>query len=146
MNDLRSNRKAHQRVLARKRKRLRKRRRLRVRRVKFWRAIRSTLFWTNVSCYLIIFMAIVFWAKFAFVYNIPSYVQRGNLQNVSMYVAVKPWWFGPPVFDLKSYDNHTFIATVSQRQNMLFRKLDKYQQIITQPRLIWVDRIKTPGQ
>lgn len=91
--------------------------------------------------YVIIFLLIAFWAKFAVVYDIPSYAQRGPLVAVQRYVAVKPWWFGPPVFDLSNsgatpqqsfYANHPY--------QYLLHTLGRYQSVVTSPQFIWVQR------
>lgn len=52
---------------------------------------------------VVLLAALVFWAKFAVVYNIPPYVRHGVLMHAHAYVVLKSWWFGPPAFNLGQY-------------------------------------------
>lgn len=62
-------------------------------------AIRATLVVGGVA----VVTATAFWARFALIYHLPPYLQQGTLLHVSAYVALKPWWFGPSVFNLAQY-------------------------------------------
>ncbi|MDQ0190927.1 hypothetical protein JI721_06145 [Alicyclobacillus cycloheptanicus] len=90
--------------------------------------------------WFLVALCVAFWAKFAFVYDIPPYAKAGGLANVSAYVAVKPWWFGPPAFDVASYmpDLATGSDTLSP-YNLLVLELGRYASIIKQPQLVWVE-------
>ena len=70
-----------------------------------------------------------FWAKFAFVYDLPSFIRVGSLQNVQAYVVYKSWWFGPPSFDLGAYHN----LAPDNPELSLILQLDHYRDIITNP-------------
>jgi hypothetical protein len=131
-------RKQYQSDLRRRRKRTRRRRRIRARRVKLWRTVRTLQFWSRVGVTLCISIAVLFWAKFAYVYNIPAFLQQGDLAHLQAYVTVKPWWFGPPMFNLNNYlDTHLHLSTTSQEQLFLSR-LGSYQRIVTDPQFVWV--------
>lgn len=134
-------RRQYQKQLQKHRRRVRKRRRSRVRRVRFLRSLRTTRFWTRVFVVTVCLLMLAFWSKFAFVYNIPSYAQRGELDNVKAYVTVKPWWFGPPIFNLEQTSLYPLRLTVIGNQyDVLLQNLGKYQSILQQPQFIWVRR------
>lgn len=81
---------------------------------------------------LTITIMITFWAKFAYVYNIPNNIQIDKLQNsqdVQAYIVYKSWWFGPPFFNLSSYN----IQNSSNSETSLIIELNHYQDIITNP-------------
>lgn len=122
-----------------KRRRIRRRRRVRVRRVRFWRSIRNIRFWGRVFSFIVFLLAISFWAKFAVVYHIPEYAANGPLENTTAYVAVKPWWFGPPVFDLQQYANRDPVQLniVNDPYAYLLLQLGKYNAIVEYPNIVW---------
>ncbi len=78
---------------------------------------------------IVIVGTLVFWAKFAVVYDIPSYVQVGSFQNVEAYVVYKSWWFGPPSFNLSDFSN----LDPTNPELSLILQLDHYRDIITNP-------------
>lgn len=141
-NEQKLTRKQYQRQLQRKHQRVRRRRRARVRRVRLLRMVRTTQFWTRVSAVTFILSLFVFWSHFALVYNIPSFARRGPLVGVSAYVAVKPWWFGPPLFNLKktaSSPVHPLVG--SDTYAILLQNLGNYQSIVEHPHFVWVQRL-----
>ena len=78
---------------------------------------------------LVILVMVVFWAKFAVIYDIPAYVQVGSLQNVEAYVVYKSWWFGPPSFNLSDFHN---LDPINPELSLILQ-LDHYRDIITNP-------------
>jgi hypothetical protein len=84
----------------------------------------------------------IFWGKFAIVYDVPSYANRGALQNVKVYVTVKSWWFGPPIFDIGHYVSPVVVDAEGQNDayRLLIYQLGKYKSVVVQPNFIWVDR------
>lgn len=104
----------------RRAKRLRLRRRLRVRRMARRVGIGAGA--------LIFFIALVFWAKFAVVYNVPSFLRHGVLAHAYAYMVFKSWWFGPPIFNL---DQYTLDPTAPLTS--LVTQLGRYEGIVTHP-------------
>lgn len=133
-----ANRRRHQQVLARHRRQRIKRRMARVHRLRVFRTIRSLRFWTRFCTFTIGLVAVAFWAKFAVVYNIPDYAHRGTLAHVDMYVTVKPWWFGPPAFDLSAYEVASDNAAALDHYSVLLEELGKYSAVVENPQFIWV--------
>jgi hypothetical protein len=133
-------RRQHQEVLARKRRIRRKRRLARLRRIRIVRMLRSIRFWTKFCLFAFGLLLVSFWAKFAFVYNIPAYAQRGVLSHVGAYITVKPWWFGPPVFDLSAYQVPADEMVNLNPYDLLMERLGKYSGILSQPQFVWVAR------
>lgn len=123
-------RRQHQEALRKKQKRRQKRaRRL--------RALMGVRFWMRATIVIAILLCMVFWAKFALVYDIPEDIHTPGLTNVAAYVTVKPWWFGPPVFDLGQ--------TVAERQrpylsaeDALLQGLGRYSGIVLEPEYVWI--------
>lgn len=137
-----THRKFHQRVLGRQRRRRRRRRQIRIRRLRLLRALRSAKFWSRASVGSALALCIVFWARFAFVYDVPTFLRTGPLTGVSAYIVVKPWWFGPPVFDLGAYatlpgEN----AELSNPRDLLMTNLGHYLPILLTPSFVWMDRM-----
>lgn len=136
-------RRRHREAMERARLRRRKRRKARLRRIRTLRAIRSLRFWSKAGVAAVCILGVVFWAKFALVYNIPSYAQRGPLTNVRMYVTSKSWWFGPPVFDLQdTYGTSNYTGDLFNRDPYLnlVTELGRYQDIILEPNFVWVSK------
>lgn len=136
-------RRQYQQTMKRHRRRVRKRRRARIRRIRLLRTLQTTRFWVRVLITAIILLLFAFWSRFAFVYDIPTYAQRGPLVGVSSYVTVKPWWFGPPLFDLGRealYPVHPIVG--SNTYSILLENLGRYQVIATQPHFVWVQRVR----
>ncbi|RIV20125.1 hypothetical protein D2Q93_12050 [Alicyclobacillaceae bacterium I2511] len=131
-------RRAHLQAVARARRRQRQRRRARIRRIRVLRLLLSMRFWMRTATTFAVLIGVAFWAKFALVYNIPSYVQQGSLVGVVAYVTVKPWWFGPPVFDLDAYTMGTSAGVGTDDYGYLLLRLDRYQSIVTHPEWVWV--------
>ncbi|MDB5083508.1 MAG: hypothetical protein JWN30_394 [Bacilli bacterium] len=51
---------------------------------------------------VVFFIAMLFWAKFAYVYNIPDFMTKdGSINGAAGYICYKPWWFGSPLFSLQ---------------------------------------------
>lgn len=86
-----------------------------------------------------LFLCFAFWAKFAAVYDVPTFAQTGPLTHVSAYVAVKPWWFGPPVFDLGQYTG-TDAAFLVDPTAILLSRLGRYHGIVVGPQMVWAER------
>lgn len=91
---------------------------------------------TRILYYVIgapVFAAIVFWAKFALVYNIPDFVKTSPVADGAYaYICYKSWTFGPPMFSLK--DN---LSTAGKQDlNGLNTSLGDYKEIVEKP--IWV--------
>ena len=103
----------------------RRQRRLRLRRKLILIKYTKRVAYTFVSILLTLF--IVFWAKFAIVYHVPSYMQTGQLQDAAAYLVYKSWWFGPPQFNLAAYTN---IDPQNPIQSLALQ-LQRYQDIIT---------------
>ncbi|MCL6637898.1 MAG: hypothetical protein K6T26_08115 [Alicyclobacillus sp.] len=131
-------RRAHQKALARARRRRQRRRRLRLRRLRLLRALLSLRFWLRAMSSLAALAALAFWAKFAYVYHIPAAWRQGPLQGIRAYVTVKPWWFGPPLFDLARYMPTTGAA--GDPNVWLADRLGRYQDVLTHPVFVWVQR------
>ncbi|MBX5435801.1 MAG: hypothetical protein IRZ33_01135 [Alicyclobacillaceae bacterium] len=132
-------RRRHQEALSRARRRRRKRRRARLRRVRVLRALRTARFWVRAGIALTSLACVAFWSKFAFVYDIPGYAAQGRLTGISAYVTVKPWWFGPPVFNLKAYGTlpgDRFSTT--NPYAVMVAKLGRYDAVVLEPRFVWV--------
>jgi len=134
------NRRRHQAALAKQHMRRRKRRLARIRRIRLWRTLRSLRFWSRASVLVVLLLAVSFWSKFAFVYDIPAYADRGPLAGIAAYVTVKPWWFGPPMFDLANYVSPDDLGALNQPYSLLLTRLDHYDAIVLQPNFIWVLR------
>ncbi|GMA50775.1 hypothetical protein GCM10025857_21320 [Alicyclobacillus contaminans] len=83
-------------------------------------------------------LLLVFWAKFAFVYHIPEYAEQGPLVHAEWYITVKPWWFGPPVFDLASYAPNADDQGLTHPYAYLLNQLGKYAAILEAPQPVWV--------
>ncbi|MCL6452832.1 MAG: hypothetical protein K6T78_04280 [Alicyclobacillus sp.] len=94
-------------------------------------------FWTRAAVVLAIGVLVAFWAKFAFVYDIPDSLDSGTLAGVAAYVTVKPWWFGPPAFDLGET-----VQTVGDPYmtplDALFQGLGRYAGVVEHPVFVWV--------
>lgn len=134
-------RRRHQNALGRARRRRRHRRQVRIRRIRLWKALRSARFWGRTTSVLVTVLSLTFWAKFAFVYDIPGYAERGTLSDVQMYVTVKPWWFGPPVFDVANFGpgpHHMVDNTTAY--SMLLDKLGKYEDVLLHPSFVWMSK------
>lgn len=136
-----ASRRRHQAVLHRAHRRRRQRRRARVRRIRFLRVIRSARFWGKSALTLTVLAAVVFWAKFGLVYDIPDYAKIGPLSHIQAYVTVKPWWFGPPVFDVASYGPGSDHAVDnSTAYSLLLNRIGKYQGVLLNPDFVWASR------
>lgn len=132
-------RKEYREMLERKRKRRDKRRRRRVRRLRAYQSLRSLQFWMRVLMIVAIGLCIAFWARFAFVYDIPSYAEAALPGHIRAYVTVKPWWFGPPVFDIRHYAATGGLYTyVSNPTTYLYYKLGHYAAVLQHPQFVWV--------
>lgn len=125
-------RRKHQAALKRKRSR----RQARVRRLKAVRAVLGLRFWTRATVGLVIALALVFWAKFALVYDIPQDLAVPQLQNVAAYITTKPWWFGPPVFDLANIEQ-TQERPYMTDVDALIEGLGRYQHVVLSPTFVW---------
>jgi hypothetical protein len=89
---------------------------------------------------LVLFLAITFWAKFAYVYDIPNFA-NASIGHVNAYVTVKPWWFGPTVFDLDTYESYPVPDFASANPYaVLVENLGQYQTIVQSPNFIWIQR------
>ncbi|GMA63658.1 hypothetical protein GCM10025859_40980 [Alicyclobacillus fastidiosus] len=131
-------RKEYQRMRDKRRQRLHRHRQARLRRLRVLKSVRSLRFWTRVTVALFVLLCIAFWARFAFVYDIPSVVQGDLPPGVMAYVTVKPWWFGPPVFDLGQYvPEKVDGASVYDPSEMFLMNLGRYSAVVEQPQFIW---------
>ncbi|WP_054970408.1 hypothetical protein [Alicyclobacillus ferrooxydans] len=115
-------------------RRRQKRRQARMRRL---RALMGVRFWTRAAITIGIGICLVFWAKFAFVYDIPTNFQASGLSNLSAYVTLKPWWFGPPAFDLLQTETSNLQPYLSPDESLL-QGLGRYSAVVTHPDFIWV--------
>ncbi len=130
-------RRERQEQLRRKRRRQRRRRRRRRWRVRWLRALRTTRFWTNALFVCLVLLTLTFWARFAYVYHVPPELRTGPLSRVTAYVTLKPWWFGPPTFDLDDYlKEPNAVDTVSNTQ-LLLSNLGPFRAIVEHPDLVW---------
>lgn len=118
-------------------KRRRRRRQSRVRRLKALRALIGLRFWTRATTFLFIALCVAFWAKFAVVYDIPRNIGYPSLVSVSAYVTAKPWWFGPPAFDLESTAESNAAPYLSTT-DAINEGLGRYVEVVSQPVFIWV--------
>jgi len=134
-------RRHHQRLLEKQRQRRRRRRQARVRRLRLFRGIRTAKFWSQFTTFMMGLLLVTFWAKFAVVYNIPDYAKRGPLVGVQAYVAVKPWWFGPPMFDVEGYAWPPEQGlSLEDPYQYLLQSLGRYQGVLLQPVFVWIQR------
>jgi hypothetical protein len=136
------NRRSYQKALQRRKRQMRKRRQARIRRIRMIRTLRSARFWSKSGIAALVFFLVAFWAKFAMVYDIPDYAKRGALANVKLYVTVKPWWFGPPLFDLARYGPTWDTGDMYHEDPYLFLKasLGPYHAVLDDPIFVWVLR------
>ena len=115
-------------------RRRQKRRQARIRRLQ---AIMGVRFWTRTAMIIGIGICVVFWAKFAFVYDIPADIELPGLSNLSAYVTLKPWWFGPPAFDLLQTETSDLQPFLTPDDSLL-QGLGRYSAVVLQPDFIWV--------
>ncbi len=106
-----------------RRRRLRLRLRRKLQWIKYSKRIGYTLLGVTLT------LCVAFWAKFAIVYHVPSFMQTGRLQGAVAYLVYKSWWFGPPRFDLAQYTN---INPENPLQSLVLQ-LQRYQDIVTNP-------------
>jgi hypothetical protein len=80
-------------------------------------------------------LAFVFWAKFAYVYDIPSaFTDSMAAARADGYLVYKTWWFGPPIFDLASYGN----PSNAEEMREFYARLGEYRIIVDSPsRVVW---------
>lgn len=134
-------RREHQQALARRHRRRRRQRSRRVARIRMWRAVQSLQFWAKTLVIFVFLACIAFWAKFAVVYNIPAYAERGLLYGISAYVSEKSWWFGPLAFNIGSYSASADPVTITvDPVTGLVGSLGQYQTILVDPHFVWVRR------
>lgn len=131
-------RKQRRALMDERRKRRNRRRRARIRRLRAIRSIRSLQFWMRVVAIAFLGLCLAFWARFAFVYDIPSFASSSLPPHVHAYVTVKPWWFGPPVFDLGHYDGIDSWTWISDPYQYLLYRMGKYGAILSHPQFVWV--------
>ncbi|WP_067622137.1 hypothetical protein [Alicyclobacillus acidiphilus] len=131
-------RKERRAILEERRRRRNRRRRARLRRLQVMKSLRSIQFWLRVLGFAVIGLCIVFWARFAFVYDIPSFAAVGLPPHVQAYVAVKPWWFGPPVFDIGNYDGIDNWQWVANPYQYLIYHMGRYASILSHPHFVWI--------
>ncbi len=134
------NRRSHQLALARQKRRRRKRRLARGLRIRVLKAVRSIRFWIRFTTFVAGLLSLAFWARFAVVYDIPRYVEQGALANVDMYITVKPWWFGPPLFDLGKYGVSSIKSLTAEPYQVLLDQLGNYAAVVESPQFVWVAR------
>jgi len=77
-------------------------------------------------------LLLLFWAKLAVIYHLPSYMHVNALAQAKLYVVWKSWWFGPTSFDLADYPN---VDPLNSLQS-LTQQLGHYQDIVTNPQEI----------
>lgn len=107
-----------------------RRRTLRLRRARRLRVEKWTKRTLASVAVLVVLISVLFWAKFAIVYHVPSYLQQGRLAGVHGYVVFKSWWFGPPSFNLSDYDG---MIDPANPISSLALELERYQDIVTNP-------------
>ncbi|MCL6516025.1 hypothetical protein [Alicyclobacillus sp.] len=135
-------RRRHQARLAKARRQRQRRRARRRRRLRWMRVLLSLRFWTRTAIVFVFVLAVGFWAKFAVVYDIPDYARQGVLTGVRAYVTVKPWWFGPPLFDLGDYGPRDAGAGDwgANPWRWMVTQLGRYQDVVVHPQIVWVDK------
>jgi hypothetical protein len=101
------------------------------------RALIGIRFWTRTAIGFVILLCLVFWAKFAVVYDIPQDLSMTGLSGVSAYVTEKPWWFGPPAFDLHQTEE-TRLQPYLTPEDALLQGLGRYSAVVLQPTYVWV--------
>ncbi|MDI9259688.1 hypothetical protein [Alicyclobacillus sendaiensis] len=135
--ELRLTRRERRKRMEKARKRRKRRRRRRMRRVRMWRAIRSLRFWTRALAAFAVALMFAFWARFAYVYDIPAYVAPYLPPHVTAYVTVKSWWFGPPVIDVAAYEPDFGALSVSNPYDVLLQNMGTYASVVSHPRIVW---------
>lgn len=136
-------RKDYQRLLAKRRQRWNRRRRARLRRLRMVKSLRSLEFWSRAGVVFIAAVCVAFWARFAVVYDIPSYASHALPAHVLAYVTVKPWWFGPPAFDIGQYGTVSpdiASATIGDPYRYLILHMGKYEAVLDHPKFVWILR------
>lgn len=107
--------------------------------MRLWRMLYTTRFWTRASIVLIICLAAVFWAKFAYIYDIPASASANSLGHAKAYVTVKDWWFGPAIFDLGTYQSYPIPSELSSNPYaVLLDNLGRYKTVVEKPNYVWV--------
>ncbi|QQE78933.1 hypothetical protein GI364_24405 [Alicyclobacillus sp. SO9] len=104
------------------------------------RSVQTTRFWIRTFTVLAILLCVAFWSRYAYVYDVPAYAQRGELVGVNAYITRKSWWFGPPVFDLSSYQTASMNPLERDKYSTLLHNLGRYQTVVKSPRFVWVHR------
>ncbi|SIS75297.1 hypothetical protein [Alicyclobacillus vulcanalis] len=137
VEERRLTRRERRKLMEKARKRRRRRRRRRMRRVRAWRAIRSLRFWTRALAAFAVALMFLFWARFAYVYDIPSYAAVNLPPHVIAYITLKSWWFGPPVIDVASYQPDLGAISVSNPYAVLLQNMGSYQTVIAHPHIVW---------
>ncbi|MCL6488586.1 MAG: hypothetical protein K6T76_06575 [Alicyclobacillus mali] len=130
-------RRERRKLMEKARKRRKRRRRRRMRRVRAWRAVRSLRFWTRALAAFAVALMFVFWARFAYVYDIPDYAAAFLPPHVTAYITVKTWWFGPPVIDVGAYEPDFGAMTVSDPYDVLLQNMGSYATVLSHPRIVW---------
>lgn len=93
-----------------------------------WKAALLTLFG------IVLLTVLLAWGKLSYVHHIPDHV-RDRVPAYAQgeaFVVVKPWWFGPPVFDLSRYPK-------GERESYQIwkQRLGNYTGILEKPTVFW---------
>lgn len=82
-----------------------------------------------------VLLALIFWAKFAYVYRIPAiFADSQTVFRAEGYVIYKSWWFGPPLFNLSSYGD----PKTAEELRAFYNQLGDYREVIDSPKhVVW---------
>ncbi|MCI0183305.1 MAG: hypothetical protein OWR52_10995 [Acidibacillus sp.] len=106
----------------------------RLRKLRWLRFVRGMRRAVYMTVFLMIVVTVSFWAKCAVVYDVPAYMQVGQLTHAQAYVVYKPWWFGPPLFNLAKYP----VLNPMNPEQSLAMQLQQYSEIVDNPTILYV--------
>ncbi|HEU4962480.1 MAG TPA: hypothetical protein VFV52_01275 [Bacilli bacterium] len=79
-------------------------------------------------------LVVAAWGKIGYVHHVPAFVQERVPQYTQgeAFLVVKPWWFGPPVFDLSDYE-----AADTGDYKKYKMQLGGYAGLLDKPEILW---------
>jgi hypothetical protein len=80
----------------------------------------------------VVILGVVAWGKIAYVHHVPQLV-RDNVPAYASgegFLVIKPWWFGPPVYELDSYPQTNDFT-------MYQTKMGDYATLVEDPFVLW---------
>ncbi|UOF91721.1 hypothetical protein LSG31_05590 [Fodinisporobacter ferrooxydans] len=80
----------------------------------------------------VVFLLLIFWWKCVYIYDLPVYIQQ-EFPGIHAYLAWKPWTFGPPILNLKSYGN----PTDEKEMARYLIRMDPYKDVVLHPIILW---------